>query len=242
MSSNRHKTGAQASAKARTRTGARSFARVGAVAAVVLAGGAGRRMFPHSAGGGDKPLVALAGRPMVAHVVQRLKPQVYDLAIAMREGSRRAPADPALAGVAVVHDRAAEADGTGMGPLAGLLAGMEWARREAPYCPLLLSVPADVPFIPHDLAARMAAHLQAIEADVLTMRSRGRLHPTVALWSTELLAELRRAVLEEGVRKVEDFTRRHKHAELVWHLRGPDPFLNVNTPADLARAERRLAG
>lgn len=216
--------------------------RVGAVAGIVLAGGAGRRLFPESEEGGDKPLVRLAGRPMIAHVVERLRPQVYDMAIAARDNARRlAAADPSIATLAVVKDKSSESDGRGMGPLAGLLAGMEWARREAPYCPLLLTVPADVPFFPHDLAARMAAHLQAIEADVLMMRSRGRLHPTVALWSTELLTDLRRAVLEEGVRKVEDFTRRHKHGELIWHLRGPDPFLNVNTPADLARAERRFS-
>ncbi len=74
------------------------------------------------------------------------------------------------------------------------------------------------------------------------VRSRGQLHPAVALWSTELLADLRRAVLEEGVRKVEDFAQRHKQADLVWHRGGADPFLNLNTPADLARAQRRVAG
>ncbi len=223
--------------------GNRGVPRVGAVAAIVLAGGAGRRLFPQSGSGGDKPLARVGGKPLVAHVVQRLQPQVLELAIATRGDTRRfALDDPALAGLAVVQDTVQERDGSGRGPLAGLLAGMEWARREAPFCPLLLSVPADVPFIPADLTARMAAHLQAIESDVLMMRSRGRLHPTVALWSTELLPDLRRAVLEEGVRKVEDFVHRHKHAELVWHLRGPDPFLNINTPADLARAERRLIG
>lgn len=234
MAIKNHKTGA---------AGGRSVPRVGAVAAVVLAGGAGRRLFPGSDRGGDKPLARIGGQPLVSHVVRRLRPQVLELAIATRGDARRfALDDPALADLAVVQDSVHESDGSGLGPLAGLLAGMEWARREAPFCPLLLSVPADVPFIPHDLAARMAAHLQAIESDVLMMRSRGRLHPTVALWSTELLPDLRRAVLEQGVRRVEAFVARHKHAELVWHLRGPDPFLNVNTPADLARAQRRFSG
>ena len=217
--------------------------RVGAVAAVVLAGGSARRMFPKSDSGGDKPMVDLAGRPLLAHVVERLRPQVYDLAIATRGESKRfASGDAALAGIATVCDPREEADGSGMGPLAGLLAGMEWARREAPYCPLLLSVPADVPFVPRDLAARLAAHIQAIESDVLMVRSRGRLHAAIALWSTELLADLRRAVMDEGVRKVEDFARRHKLSELDWHRGGADPFLNVNTPADLARAQRRVGG
>jgi molybdopterin-guanine dinucleotide biosynthesis protein A len=213
--------------------------RVGAVAAVVLAGGAGRRMFADAAG--DKALIKLGGRPLLAHVVERIKPQVYDLVISARGQTRTARSDPALSGIDVVQDAKSESDGTGMGPLAGLLAGMEWARKEAPYCPLLLSVPSDVPFLPHDLAARLAAHLQAIESDVLMVRSRGQLHPAVALWSTELLADLRKAVLEEGVRKVEDFARRHKTADLPWHRGGSDPFLNINTPADLAQAERRLA-
>lgn len=233
MASNKQKTG--------TAAGMKRGPRVGAVAAVILAGGAGRRMFPHTESGGDKPLALLGGRPLLAHVTQSLKSQVYDLAIAVRGKARLPTSDPALAGIAIVKDPGSERDGSGMGPLAGLLAGMEWARKEAPYCPLLLSVPADVPFLPHDLAARLAAHMQAIESDVLMVRSRGQLHPAVALWSTELLADLRRAVLEQGVRKVEDFADRHIRGELVWHLPGPDPFLNVNTPADLARAERRLA-
>jgi molybdopterin-guanine dinucleotide biosynthesis protein A len=234
MAASKQKTGASA--------GVKRGPRVGAVAAVILAGGAGRRMFPHTETGGDKPLALLGGKPLLAHVVQSIKPQVYDLAIAVRGEARLPASDPALAGIAIVKDPGSEREGRGMGPLAGLLAGMEWARQEAPYCPLLLSVPADVPFLPHDLAARLAAHMQAIESDVLMVRSRGQLHPAVALWSTELLADLRRAVLEEGVRKVEDFADRHARDELVWHRGGPDPFLNVNTPADLARAERRLAG
>jgi molybdopterin-guanine dinucleotide biosynthesis protein A len=233
MALSNHKTG--------TSAGVKRGPRVGAVAAVILAGGAGRRMFPQSPTGGDKPLVLLAGRPLLAHVAECIRPQVYDLAIAVRDEARLSDRDPALSGIAMIHDQSTERDGGGMGPLAGLLSGMEWARCEAPYCPLLLSVPADVPFLPHDLAARLAAHLQAIEGDVLMVRSRGQLHPAIALWSTELLGDLRRAVLDEGIRKVEDFARRHVNAELVWHGRGADPFFNVNTPADLARAERRFA-
>ena len=215
--------------------------RVGAVAAIVLAGGSGRRMFPGSESGGDKPLLAVGGRPLIAHVLERVRPQVMALAVAVRgDPARFARRDRALDGIALVSDPAGESDGGGLGPLAGLLAGMEWARAEAPYCPLLLSVPADVPFIPRDVAGRLAAHMQAIETDVLMVRSRGRLHPAVALWSTELLPDLRRALLEDGIRKVEDFARRHSVAELDWDKGGSDPFFNVNTPAELAEADRLL--
>lgn len=215
--------------------------RVGAVAAVVLAGGSGRRMFPSSAAGGDKPLLRLGDRPLVAHVVERLRPQVFALAIAARGDAERFDGDPALSAVPVVDDPVQAPDGSGLGPLAGLLAGMAWARRAAPYCPLLLSAPADVPFLPRDLAARLAAHMQAIETDVLMVRAGGRVHPAIALWNTELLDDLRKAVLEEGVRKVEAFAARHAHASLDWPRGGADAFLNVNAPDDLARAEARLA-
>jgi len=215
--------------------------RVGAVAAVVLAGGNGRRMFPSSATGGDKPLLRLGGRPMVAHVVERLRPQVFALAIAARGDAERFGGDPALAGLPVVADPALASDGGGLGPLAGLLAGMAWARQAAPYCPLLLSAPADVPFLPRDLAARLAAHMQAIETDVLMVRAAGRAHPAIALWNTELLDDLRRAVLEEGVRKVEAFAARHRNACLDWPRDRADAFLNVNAPEDLDRAQARLA-
>ncbi len=214
--------------------------RVGAVAAVVLAGGAGRRMFPSDSAGGDKPLLPLGDRPMIAHVVERLRPQVFALAIATRGNADRFGGDPALVGLPVVVDPGQGADGEGLGPLAGLLAGMAWARQAAPYCPLLLSAPADVPFLPRDLAARLAAHMQAIETDVLMVRAGGRAHPAIALWNTELLDDLRRAVLEEGVRKVEAFAARHANACLDWPRGGGDAFLNVNAPGDLARARARL--
>jgi molybdopterin-guanine dinucleotide biosynthesis protein A len=211
--------------------------RSGALVGVVLAGGEGRRMGP----GAPKPLRLLAGRPMVAHVVARLRPQVMDLVVVANEP---AAAFRAL-NVPVIPDppdiqRAARRDGRRLGPLAGILAGMEWARVHHPHAGWILTAPADVPFLPLDLTVRLCGLMHVPEPDVLMVRHGRRREHTIAVWSVRLAADLRRAVLEEGVRRVEEFARRYEFAELVWPG-GATPFLNVNTPAEFARAERLAA-
>ncbi|MDI1287517.1 MAG: molybdenum cofactor guanylyltransferase [Reyranella sp.] len=211
--------------------------RAGALVGVVLAGGEGKRMGP----GPLKPLRRLAGRPMVAHVVARLRPQVMDLVVIANEP---AAAFRALK-VAVIADppdirRAAKREGRKLGPLAGILAGMEWALAHHPHAGWILTAPADVPFLPLDLTVRLCGHMHVPEPDVLMVRHGRRREHTIAVWSVKLAADLRRAVLEEGVRRVEEFARRYNFAELVWPGRA-DPFLNVNTPAEFALATQRLA-
>lgn len=212
--------------------------RVGGVAGVILAGGRGRRLFPDNEEGGDKAQVRLAGKPLLAHVVARFAPQVVTCAI---NANAQSPALRRL-GLPVIGD------GTGgigggefLGPLAGILAGMDWAKRTAPYCAWLASVPVDAPFVPLDLVARLAGEMQAHEYDVAVVRARNRAHFVTAMWSLNLAPALRQAVGAGGVRKVEDFLARHKLGYLDWPARGPDPFLNINTPADLRRAEARVA-
>ncbi len=212
--------------------------RAGALVGVVLAGGEGRRMGP----GVAKPLRSLAGRPMVAHVVERLRPQVMDLVVVAND---RAAAFRALK-VAVIADppdiqRAAKREGRRLGPLAGILAGMEWSLAHHPHAGWILTAPADVPFLPLDLTVRLCGLMHVPEPDVLMVRHGRRREHTLAVWSVKLAADLRRAVLEEGLRRVEDFAKRYRFAELVWP-RGGAPFLNVNTPADLGKAKARLAG
>jgi molybdenum cofactor guanylyltransferase len=211
--------------------------RAGALVGVVLAGGEGRRMGP----GALKPLRLLAGRPMVAHVVERLRPQVMDLVVIANDP---APAFRALK-ASVIPDppdieRRARRDGRKLGPLAGILAGMEWARTHHPHAGWILTAPADVPFLPLDLTVRLCGLMHVPEPDVLMVRHGRRREHTIAVWSVKLAAELRRAILEEGVRRVEDFARRHAFTELVWPD-GAAAFLNVNTPAEFSLAERRLA-
>ncbi|MDP1963024.1 MAG: molybdenum cofactor guanylyltransferase [Reyranella sp.] len=208
--------------------------RAGALVGVVLAGGEGKRMGP----GPLKPLRLLAGRPMVAHVVERLRPQVMDLVVI---ANQPAAAFKALK-VAVIADppdiqRAARREGRRLGPLAGILAGMEWAKAHHPHAGWILTAPADVPFLPLDLTVRLCGHMHVPEPDVLMVRHGRRREHTIAVWSVRLAADLRRALLEEGVRRVEEFARRYTFAELAWPG-GAAPFLNVNTPAELTKATR----
>ena len=200
--------------------------------AIILAGGLSRRM-----GGGDKCLLPLAGRPILAHVIERIRPQVTVLALNANGDATR------FAGFAlpVVADDAADF----AGPLAGILAALDWARRAHPSASAVLTVPADTPFLPRDLAARLAvAGAPAVAA------SAGRIHPVVGFWPLALEAGLRKALREEGLRKVEDWTARLRPAVVDFgpvdfkpldFARGPvDPFFNVNTSEDLARAEALL--
>jgi molybdopterin-guanine dinucleotide biosynthesis protein A len=210
--------------------------RAGALVGVVLAGGEGRRMGP----GVAKPLRSLGGRPMVAHVVERLRPQVMDLVVVANDPlpGVRALKVPVIADPPDVQ-RAAAREGRRLGPLAGILAGMDWALRHHPHAGWILTAPADTPFLPMDLTVRLCGLMHVPEPDVLMVRHGDRLEHGLAVWSVRLAADLRRAILEEGVRRVEEFARRYRLAELAWPG-GEAPFLNINTPADLSAANRRL--
>jgi molybdopterin-guanine dinucleotide biosynthesis protein A len=208
--------------------------RVGALVGVVLAGGEGRRLGP----GPEKPLRRLHGRPLVEHVLERLRPQVAGVVISAHDD----PAPYARFGAPVVSDTVApDPDGRRPGPLAGVLAAMEWARQHHPFSPWMLTVPVDVPFLPLDLSACLAGHMHVPEAEILVVRYRRRVHHAIAVWSTELLQALKQAVLQEGTRSIERFAANRETALFDWPRRQGDPFLNVNTPADWARAEAILA-
>lgn len=208
--------------------------RVGALVGAVLAGGEGRRLGP----GTEKPFRSLHGKPLIAHAVERLRPQVAAVVISTHGDAGRF----AGFGVPVVSDTVApDADGRRPGPLAGVLAAMTWARRQHPFSPWLLTVPVDVPFLPLDLTVYLAGHMHVPEAEILTVRYRERVHNAIAIWSTELLPDLTRAVVEQGTRSIERFAETRETALFDWPRRRGDPFLNINTPADWARAEAALA-
>jgi molybdopterin-guanine dinucleotide biosynthesis protein A len=198
------------------------------VTGLLLAGGRALRM-----GGGDKCLRLLGGRPLLEHVTQRLRPQLRRLVL----NANGDPARFARYGLPVIADSPADF----AGPLAGILAGLEWARREAPDSPLLLSAPTDAPFLPRDLAARLWAARQAEGADIAMAASAGRTHPVVGLWPLALATDLRRALVEEGVRKVDVWTARYRVAIVTFDFETVDPFFNANRPEDLAAAEQLLA-
>jgi molybdopterin-guanine dinucleotide biosynthesis protein A len=195
---------------------------------LLLAGGRATRM-----GGGDKGLRLLASRPILDHVIERLRPQLSRLLL----NANGDPARFAAYGLPVVGDSPPDF----AGPLAGVLAGLEWTAREAPDCPLLLSAPTDAPFLPRDLVRRLWAGRESEGADIAMAASGGRTHPVVGLWPAALAPALRHALVEEGLRKVDIWTARYRVAVVDFPIEAVDPFFNANRPEDLAEAERLVA-
>lgn len=183
-------------------------------------------------GGGDKALIELAGRPLLAHAIERAAPQVSQLVI-------NANGDPvrfADFGLPVVADSVAEDDGGSAGPLAGVLAGLEWAAANAADCRWIATFATDAPFFPADLVARLADAVETGEASLACAESDGRRHPVFGLWPVDLRADLRHAVVEEGARKVEAWTARHGLALVSFPAPVVDPFFNINRPDDVNAA------
>ncbi|MBT3928220.1 MAG: molybdenum cofactor guanylyltransferase MobA [Rhodospirillaceae bacterium] len=197
------------------------------IAGVLLAGGLARRM-----GGGDKCLRPLAGKAILAHVVERVRPQVGPLML----NANGDPARFAKFGLPIAPD---VVEGYA-GPLAGILTGMEWAAEEAPECAWLASFATDAPFLPEDLVTRMAGAIADEGADMARAASNGRAHPVFALWPVALRAALRQALVEEDMRKVDAWTGRYKVATVEFAAAPRDPFFNANRPEDFAEAERLM--
>jgi molybdopterin-guanine dinucleotide biosynthesis protein A len=198
------------------------------VVGLLLAGGQARRM-----GGGDKCLRALGGKTLLARAVGRVAPQVGPLVL-NANGDPERFADYDLPVVADVVEGFA-------GPLAGILTGLEWARANAPECPWVISAPTDAPFLPGDLVETMKEAVDELYADMACAMSDGRSHPVVGLWPVRLAGELRRALVEEDIRKIDVWTARFRVATVEFPADPVDPFFNANRPEDLAEAERLLA-
>jgi molybdenum cofactor guanylyltransferase len=127
------------------------------------------------------------------------------------------------------------------GPLAGILAGLDWAAAHRPDAQWILSAPGDCPFLPRDLVLRLRQALSDQGAELAVAASQGRSHPVIGLWKVALRDALREALVVERLRKVEAWTRRYRLATVAWPAEPLDPFFNANTVEDLAEAER-LAG
>jgi molybdenum cofactor guanylyltransferase len=198
------------------------------VAGVLLAGGLARRM-----GGGDKALAMLGGETLLARVLARVRPQLGPVLINANGDAARF----AAFGLPVAGD---SVDGF-VGPLAGVLTGLEWAAANAPGCDWVASFACDAPFVPRDLVARLGRAVADDGADLACARSGGRDHPVFGLWPVRLAGALRHAVAVEGVRKVDIWTARYRLARAEFAVDEIDPFFNVNRPEDVARAEKLLA-
>jgi molybdopterin-guanine dinucleotide biosynthesis protein A len=196
---------------------------------VLLAGGQSRRM-----GGGDKCLRPLGGKPMLAHIIERARPQVSTLIV----NANGDPARFAAFGLPVVPDISEEKGF--LGPLAGVLTGLDWARCKRPWVRWVATFATDAPFFPRDLVARLYVAIARDGADMACARSDGQDHPVFGLWPEHLFNELYVALVDEQIRKVDVWTARYKLAVAEFSTAPFDPFFNANRPEDLAEAERLL--
>ena len=192
---------------------------------LLLAGGQSRRM-----GGGDKNQLHLGGKSVLQHVLDRVDRAGAPTAI-------NANGDPQRFGGYELPVIADVVDGYA-GPLAGILTGLEWMAAYHPNLTHMISLATDAPFLPPDLAQRLYARLGS-DASIVQAQSYGQRHPVFAIWPVALAADLRQAVCDEGVRKIDHFTQRHL-CGVVAFSGEPDPFLNINRQEDFAEAERWL--
>lgn len=195
---------------------------------VLLAGGLARRM-----GGGDKPMRQIGGRPILSHVIDRLATQCQELVL----NANGDPARFASFGLPVIADTV----GNYPGPLAGILAALDWAAANRPNVGWVLSAATDCPFLPRDLVARLHYARAAQGTQLAVAASGGRSHPVIGLWSVALRGELRHALVAENIRKIDRWTARYKCATVEWPVEKLDPFFNANTIEDIAEAERQAA-
>jgi molybdopterin-guanine dinucleotide biosynthesis protein A len=193
---------------------------------LILAGGLARRM-----GGGDKAKIEIGGVTILDRVLATLSGQCAGLAI-------NANGDPerfADTGLPVVPDNVPDHPG----PLAGILAGLDWLAAQDTGVEWMLSVPGDCPFLPDDLVERLHEARRKMGAGVplACARSGEWRHPVIGLWPLALRADLRHALTVEDLRKIEVWTSRHGIAVADWPVAPVDPFFNVNTPEDAKRAQ-----
>jgi len=180
-------------------------------------------------GGGDKARIRIGGLTILERVLARLRPHCRTLII----NANGDPARFADTGLAVIPDGVPNF----VGPLAGILAGLDWTAANAPDCTFVASAPGDCPFLPKDLVPRLHEARIAAGAPLACARSGDWSHPVVGLWPLTLREDLRRALTGEGLRKIDVWTARHGVGTAEWPDNPVDPFFNVNTPEDAARAE-----
>jgi molybdopterin-guanine dinucleotide biosynthesis protein A len=201
---------------------------IGPIVGVILAGGRAARM-----GGGDKGLQEVGGSTILARVIERVQPQVDALVL----NANGDPARFASYGLPVIPDTVPGF----VGPLAGVLAGLAWAEANRPQARYVVTVPADGPFVPRDLVQRLAEKLVAEDAELATAASGVQTYPVVGLWPVRLRPALHDALTNEGVQKVDAWTKRYRRAIAAFPVEPVDPFFNANTPEQLAEAEQLAA-
>ena len=200
---------------------------MGPIVGVLLAGGQSRRM-----GGGDKSLNDLKGKPLLAHVIERARSQVDHLFInANGDPDRFEPYNlPVVADTVEGH----------LGPLAGILTGMEWAKDNVPEAQWVVTMATDTPFFPIDLVGCFSLAIQATNADMAMATSGGNRHPVFGMWPVRLADDLRQTLTVDDIRKVLMWTDRFNLNQVDFSTQPFDPFFNVNRPEDLAQAQKLI--
>ena len=191
----------------------------------ILAGGLARRL-----AGANKAMLDIGGSTVLTRLIARLSPRVGRIVL----NTNGNPGLFAGLGLTVIADSLPDHPG----PLAGILAALEWAAAEGSGTEWVVTVPCDTPFLPADLAERLHAARSRDNAVLACAASAGRTHPVAALWPVTLAPALRQAIIEQNVRKVSRFTDRYSRAIAEWGTDPVDPFFNVNTAEDLAEAQR----
>lgn len=195
---------------------------------VLLAGGLAQRMR-----GGDKPMRTVGGRPILERVIERLTPQCGGLILSANGNPERF----AAFGLPVVPD---SVEGF-VGPLAGILAALEWAAANKPAIEWVVSTATDCPFLPRDLVTRLQQTRTAASAELAVAASGGQAHHVIGLWNVAMRGDMRHALVTEGIRKVSRWTQRYKVATVEWPTIPLDPFFNANTIEDVDQAEQLAA-
>ena len=196
-----------------------------AVCGVLLAGGKSRRM-----GNRDKALLELNKKPVLSRVIEIAEPQVISLSL----NSNADPQKYEDFGFPVISDVVSGY----AGPLAGILTGMDWVRKNHPRCKWLASFACDAPFVPSNLVSRCLQQALENGAHLACARSGGRVHPVIGLWSLSLYISLKEAIINKGIRRVDEWTASHRLVEVEWSDEPFDPFFNINRPEDLVLAEK----
>jgi len=192
------------------------------IVGLILAGGRARRM------GAEKPLVPFRGRPLIAHAVERARPQVDTLLI-----NTNNPASYEKFGCVIVADRV----GGFQGPLAGVLAGLDWMHAHRQNAAWLATFACDAPFFPEDMVRRLVAEATANNAAIAVAAYGVQHHPVFAAWRAALRVNSENALREGASRKMDDFIAQYPNVRVTFPMGVVDPFFNINTPEDLARAE-----
>ena len=191
---------------------------------VILAGGAATRM-----GGGDKPLISLQNKPILTWIIDRVGPQLAELAINANGNPKRFEAYP----YPVLPDQVAD-----LGPMAGILAAMVWGKQIMPHSTHVLIVPGDTPFLPLGLVDRLSASAPAHPLAISTAKSGNRLHPTIALWPLAAQSEVAGQLRAGNGQRVLDWLDQLGSVPVEWPIVPYDPFFNINTPENRTEGER----